>query len=288
MGAFRCPADHPNFAHEGAIQAYEIVFPRTAVLIRRAGGKSFVADANLVTMYNRGQEYSRAALAAAGDNSDWYALDRATTLDIVRTVDPAIVDDDRPLRFPFAPGSPPLYLRQRRLFERLRWAVASDGLLVEEEIVGIFAAAVSNAYAARGVTVARRSAGDADAVSLAQRLLSENLAESLSLQELARRVGLSMFHLARSFRRATGSTLHAWRLRLRLLAALDALSEHPKVDLTALALDLGFSSHSHFTAAFRRHFGKPPSALRGEWAREQAAACRDQDRRIASRPATFR
>jgi AraC-like DNA-binding protein len=32
-------------------------------------------------------------------------------------------------------------------------------------------------------------------------------------------------------------------------------------DLTRIALDLGFSSHSHFTAAFRRHFGLTPSAF---------------------------
>ena len=33
-------------------------------------------------------------------------------------------------------------------------------------------------------------------------------------------------------------------------------------DLTTLALELGFSSHSHFTDAFRREFGRPPSAAR--------------------------
>jgi AraC family transcriptional regulator len=31
--------------------------------------------------------------------------------------------------------------------------------------------------------------------------------------------------------------------------------------LTSLALDLGFSSHSHFTRAFREFYGCPPSAL---------------------------
>jgi AraC-like DNA-binding protein len=42
-----------------------------------------------------------------------------------------------------------------------------------------------------------------------------------------------------------------------------ALIEVPHADdLTALALDLGFSSHSHFTAAFRRAFGQSPSTAR--------------------------
>jgi AraC-like DNA-binding protein len=39
-----------------------------------------------------------------------------------------------------------------------------------------------------------------------------------------------------------------------------ALAELPHADdLTALALDLGFSSHSHFSAVFRRTFGLTPS-----------------------------
>ncbi|MBA3270667.1 MAG: helix-turn-helix domain-containing protein [Acidobacteria bacterium] len=37
----------------------------------------------------------------------------------------------------------------------------------------------------------------------------------------------------------------------------------PGVDLLATALDLGYSSHSHFTETFRRSFGITPSAVRG-------------------------
>ena len=33
-------------------------------------------------------------------------------------------------------------------------------------------------------------------------------------------------------------------------------------DLTAIALDAGFASHSHFTARFRRFYGCTPTALR--------------------------
>jgi AraC-like DNA-binding protein len=36
---------------------------------------------------------------------------------------------------------------------------------------------------------------------------------------------------------------------------------HYRERLTDLALDLGFSSHSHFTSAFRAYFGRTPSAL---------------------------
>ena len=75
--------------------------------------------------------------------------------------------------------------------------------------------------------------------------------------------GLSRFRLCRAFRRATGSTLHAWREERRMRAALAALADGAD-DLTRLALDLGYSSHSHFTARFRRTFGRSPSAARRE------------------------
>ena len=48
---------------------------------------------------------------------------------------------------------------------------------------------------------------------------------------------------------------------MRLRTALERAAD-PGADLTDLALDLGYSSHSHFTAAFRKAFGVTPSAFR--------------------------
>jgi len=49
---------------------------------------------------------------------------------------------------------------------------------------------------------------------------------------------------------------------LRLARALDLLADHE--DITALALGLGFSSHSHFTAVFRSELGMTPSSYRAQ------------------------
>jgi AraC family transcriptional regulator len=54
--------------------------------------------------------------------------------------------------------------------------------------------------------------------------------------------------------------LYRYQLRLRLARALDLLARHD--DLTTLSLDLGFSSHSHFSAAFRQAYGRSPSEFR--------------------------
>jgi AraC-like DNA-binding protein len=68
-------------------------------------------------------------------------------------------------------------------------------------------------------------------------------------------------YLTQLFQQIEGIPLYRYQLRLRLARALDRLDRTD--DLTALALELGFSSHSHFTAAFRRTYGASPSALRG-------------------------
>jgi AraC-like DNA-binding protein len=61
--------------------------------------------------------------------------------------------------------------------------------------------------------------------------------------------------------RHTGTTLAAYRGQLRLRLALERLRDS-RSDLTTIAYDLGYSSHSHFTMAFRQAFGTTPSEFR--------------------------
>lgn len=65
--------------------------------------------------------------------------------------------------------------------------------------------------------------------------------------------------LQRMFAKGTGMTFSQWREQARLLAALTAIAQGKKV--IDVAFDCGYSSHSAFTAMFRRHFGVPPSAF---------------------------
>src|SRR5205814_8374557 len=92
-------------------------------------------------------------------------------------------------------------------------------------------------------------------------VLAKRLREKVTLDGLARAVFSSPFHLARIFRRETGMSLHTQQNRLRLRRALQDIADGAR-DLTELALDLGFSSHAHFTHAFTREFGHAPSRIR--------------------------
>jgi len=62
-------------------------------------------------------------------------------------------------------------------------------------------------------------------------------------------------------------------MRLRLAKALNAVLDSD-LDLTSIALDTGFASHSHFTARFRAFFGLTPEALRRAAGSGQASELR--------------
>lgn len=95
----------------------------------------------------------------------------------------------------------------------------------------------------------------------AQEFLAAHPTENVALEDVAAAVGSSPHHLCRVFRRATGESMHRYQVSLRLRVALGRILDGER-DLTALALDCGFSDHSHFTNAFRRAFGYPPSRAR--------------------------
>ena len=110
-------------------------------------------------------------------------------------------------------------------------------------------------------TSPRERSRRAEIVEAAQITLAREPGRAWTLGELARRATCSPFYLARSFRERVGMPLHRYELAARLGAALDPVLAGGE-DLTTLALELGFSSHSHFTHAFRRAYGVTPSRMR--------------------------
>lgn len=262
VGLFRCPVDHPNFRNSGPIQRHIVVFPRTSVWIRHQGGRPFPADSALCTIYNRGQVYRREPISREGDRCDWFGVDGDLAREIAADTEPASRDrPERPFGRAFAAVAPELFLAQRLLIRRLRAGDPVDELEMEESVISIVRRALGDRP--RPAEGARRRA--LDLADRARALLATTFREPLSLGDLAARLGTSPFHLCRRFREGTGRSLHQHRLQLRLGAALEGLGRRG-VDLAELALDLGFSSHAHFTATFARAYGRPPSAVRADLA----------------------
>jgi len=80
------------------------------------------------------------------------------------------------------------------------------------------------------------------------------------LAEIGAELGRSPVYLTQLFQQIEGVPLYRYHLRLRLARALEQLPYHE--DLAALALELGFSSHAHFTSSFRQAYGRTPSEFR--------------------------
>ena len=259
VGAFRCPVGDPLFFDSGPARNYCFVFPRTAVSIQHEDERAFVANPNIVTFYNCGQEYRRGAISPHGDRCDWFGVSAEVARDVVRSFDEAVDDrPERPFRFSRGLSDATSFLMQRRLFASVAAGGPVEALALEEAVIALLERVVGSVYGARrsGAPVKQE-----DAICEAERILSRNWDRDLHLADVAREVGLSVYHLCRTFRRITGNTLHQYRSELRVRACLELVAA-PGARLVDVAMDAGFCSHSHFTNAFHRAFGEPPSALR--------------------------
>src|SRR5215469_9127591 len=91
----------------------------------------------------------------------------------------------------------------------------------------------------------------------------------LSLQALANESGYSRVHFVRMFRAATGYSPHNYLLNLKLERVRELL-ENPSMSLIDIALDCGFSRHSHMSRLFHKIVGVTPSASVAAYGRELA------------------
>lgn len=250
-GRFTCPSGHPLWSQDNVTGARALVaFPGPSVEIRMAGRRSIVAHAGVAALYEARHLYRRALVDGRGDRCVFVAAAPELMREVLAASDPA------------APGT---YLERGRLLARLEAGELSP-LAAEEGLVALLGEVLAGARPAGAEPRAERRA----LAHALERRVAERFCEDDDLAALAGAVGCSPWHAARVFRACTGASLHALRDRLRVSAALERLGG--EADLAGLALELGYSSHSHFTTAFRRVFGCPPSAVRGASERRRLRA----------------
>ena len=88
-------------------------------------------------------------------------------------------------------------------------------------------------------------------------ILRRDLANPPALEQLGKEVGCSAFYLSRTFSQETGSTIPQYLQRLRMDRAAELLRSG-KYNVTEAALEVGYSSFSHFSLAFRQTHGCCP------------------------------
>jgi len=259
VGRFTCAADHPCFPVSESLDNDVFVLPRRPIWIRRNDDDYHFVEPGAVLMHRAGSTLERRRATDSGERTYWFGVHPDIFIDALQRhelstdeMGGALITD---LKFRY---------RVAMLLNRLRSAPV-DRLAVEEEVLTLFfkicerrADQVRKTSGARLDTAARQRR----LVDQARAYLDAHLAETIGLETVADAAGTSLYHLCRVFREQTGLTMHAYRTRQRLGHVLDRLVRGEESGLADLALDCGFSSHSHLSRLFQKQMGVPPSAIR--------------------------
>jgi AraC-like DNA-binding protein len=236
---------------EECAAATHLVFPYRGVFVRHLGQDDAVAEANQALFFNPGEGYRVSHPVEGGDS----CLDLVIAEPWLHELAPKEQLRD---------GEALAFRRQRlRIDARSQALVAllRHGLRrqaaepLEAETLAL--TLVRRALGERTSHAAGASPSLQKLVDRAKLVLSSDLARRWTLAEIAAEVGVSPVYLTQVFRQVEAMPLYRYQLRLRLARALDLLGQYD--DLTALGLDLGFSSHSHFSSAFRQTYGRTPA-----------------------------
>ena len=227
---------------------------RTGCFEKRVGRERLIADAGMVVFHDPGEGFE-IRHPCGGSNRGTTLRIGLEALEELRAARGVAGRDGFRSRWAASPAA--FALAAHRLSG---FAEEPDEFACEEAVVLLVEAALELDEARcealpdlRGLAASR--------TRTVQAFLNESFAQPLRLTDVARVAGCSVWHVSKQFRRATGVTIHAWLTRLRLRHALEALHDGA-CDLTRVALDVGFSSHSHFAAAFGAEFGMTPAAAR--------------------------
>ena len=246
-----CPGQGP----ERFCADFQICLPYRGLFVWHVGDDDVVGDSNQVIFVRGGESYR-----VSGPMREGYA-------ELVVTPDLEVLSEIAHVK-----GEP---LFQHPLFRRrswraephvqnfavrfLHWARGASGrndLEAEELVLALLRSTLQQ----DGRRDKPNGAATARLIRRAKEFLEANLTSRVLLADIARTVRASPAYLTDLFSRVEGLSLHQYLTQLRLGRALIELP-HAN-DLTALALDLGFSSHSHFSFVFRRTFGCTPSEFR--------------------------
>lgn len=245
-----CTAGCGPGRHEEHCPVASIALVRAGTFVRRDRMGRHVVDATRVVFFDPSEPYMVDHPFPGGDRCTSLSFAPATLREAQRAVrgEPEKIFQQTTLS-----GTGEMHLLHREL---LLAAQLGDGMMVEETALALLRLCTEGTRAPR---LSGKAANRAAALAAeAQTLIAASFAGRLTLDALAKQLDVSPFRLCRAFRLATGGSLHQHLLRLRLVTALEKLPRY-RDRLTDLALDLGFSSHSHFTQVFRSYFGEAPS-----------------------------
>ena len=232
----------------------QLVFPYRGVYVRHVGLDQAVAEANQVLFFNAFEGYRIGHPVPGGDASLTLVISQAMLRELAPT---ALMRDGANLWF----RQPRLRIdaRTQALVALLRHSLRQK-IAEPLEAESLSLTLVRRALGPRTTHTPGSTFGRQRLVDRVKLVLASDLARRWTLSEIAAEVRGSPVYLTQVFQQVEGLPLYRYQLRLRLARALDLLALYD--DLTEISQDLGFSSHSHFSAAFREAYGRSPSEFR--------------------------
>lgn len=249
-----CRSSQPGLIAEDFSPDSKVAFPYRGGFVWHVGGDAVISDPNQVLFIRGGEPFrvGRHRPDGFGEviitpaESILRAVSEATGFDLER----------HPLFAARSRRAPPML--QRRCAQFLHQAVNDDrptDLDLDDALISLLRDALQ-----LEVPTSVSSPRTRRLIRRAKEFVDAHFTERLRLSDVGRAVGASPAYVTDVFRRFEGISLRRYVTQLRLARALVELPY--STDITSLALDLGFSSHSHFTLAFRRAFGCTPSEFR--------------------------
>lgn len=241
---------------EAWCDVYQVCLPYHGFFVWHVAGDKVAGDPNQVVFVRAGEPFSMSSANRTGYRE-------VVITPSIEAISEIAHSRGLPLgRHPLfqqraCPATPELHLLRGRLLQgSSTHATGAEPLEIEETALRILRTSfqlAENGYAAGGAKTRQL-------IQRTKEFLAAEFQNAIGLADIGRSVGASPTYLTDAFRRMEGQSLHRYIVRLRLSRALTELPHTP--DLTQLALDLGFSSHSHFALAFRKAFGCTPSNFR--------------------------
>ena len=258
---WRCDgSSSPTPPSEETTRHFEINLHRRGWHVRSVARQRYFIDPLHHSLWPAGSGFRLSHNTAHRQAATLLFVDEALLEEALATVDRANVAALRRLR------ALPAHWRSSELttcHARLLATRCDDPLAIEERSLTLIRRVVAEAAGSRDSALRGLPLRRIAAIDDARSYILSRYREALSLSSIAAACGVAPSTLCEHFPRAVGMSVWRYVQHLRLQDAALALSEGA-VDLGRLALDLGFSSHSHFAQAFRAHFGATPSQFRDD------------------------
>lgn len=256
VGEFHCNGRSRRSEQEAA-RSHEIVIPQSGAYIRRDASGDVYLDETAIGFFEAHRPYSIEHLERRPD---------LTTVISIRDVAgfPAFAGTpDKEATFfgrSAIRATPEIHLLHRRLLAMVKDDY-QDSFAVEESALLLATRAVERSHATPDLSN-RPGSGTANDVTIAvAEYVRTRFKERLTLADIARYTGYSVFHLCRMFNARMKTSIHRYIKSLRLESAHSALVD-TDLPVTTIALEHGYSSHAHFTSQFSNWFGQSPTAVR--------------------------